>query len=458
MATFIAFILNLIGFGVIAMILVQGFLKRVDFISYRNLYLLGYLLFQVFSGSMVISSENVGAYVLENPRKAYTTFLVYTIVYLAIYLLSYHKLNLVGWAAGAVSPKRNYVVNDWLFLMSAVGVVGLGLAGRFGLGALPVFNHIFSLVPIAPLACAIVGWVWGGRRFNLFVLLAGGMIVIVCLFLTTGMYGRRPLVASFMALLCGAYFRMRLTMSLKAIALYLTPIVLGMIFTVGAFTLARGMIRHGGTHQVVIQKVLSTDFSSAFTKVADGSPDAAGTLWVLDAFPQRIEPKPFFSFKYMIYHPVPRKFWEDNLEYLLGPKPIPLSLEMAVLSRMKGVAWGSITLPPGVLGYARAEGGFLTLIAYALFFGQFCRFFDEIIRRNPGNPFMLLAVICSLGELIGLARGDIAVFTNFIFLGFIGDYLILLLIRLFIGVPQEKGRPFSYSYPPGSTYAVPNYR
>src|SRR5690606_14334332 len=115
---------------------------------------------------------------------------------------------------------------------------------------------------------------------------------------------------------------------------------------------------------------------------------------------------------------VPRELW-NRYEDQLGPKPVPLSLLVAPQSRLPGVTYGKITLPPGVLGYARAEGGFYALLIYGVFFGQFTRFFDEIVRQNYTNPFLVLAVGCALGDLIGLARGDLAIFANFNWLGFL---------------------------------------
>src|SRR5690606_26951294 len=132
------------------------------------------------------------------------------------------------------------------------------------------------------------------------------------------------------------YFRMRLTMTLKAMAVYLIPIVLGMVFVVGSFSIVRGLYRDGATPVTLIRSLLSTRFSSAVDKVTERSPDAAATLWAIDAYPRRIQQRPLFSLKYMIYHPIPRDFWDENLIDLLGPKPVPLALEVAELARIKG--------------------------------------------------------------------------------------------------------------------------
>jgi hypothetical protein len=70
---------------------------------------------------------------------------------------------------------------------------------------------------------------------------------------------------------------------------------------------------------------------------------------------------------------------------------------------------------------------------YALFFGQFTRFFDELIRRDPTNPFIIIPVGCATGQFVGLARGDLAIFTNLAIIGFISSYLLLYITSLAFG-------------------------
>jgi hypothetical protein len=86
-----------------------------------------------------------------------------------------------------------------------------------------------------------------------------------------------------------------------------------------------------------------------------------------------------------------------------------------------------------VVGYAAAEGGFYALIIYALFFGQFTRFFDDLITLNPGNPFIILSVGCATGHFLGLARGDIAIFANVALVSFLSTYVLMVLSNAALG-------------------------
>src|SRR5690606_430190 len=148
-------------------------------------------------------------------------------------------------------------------------------------------------------------------------------------------------------------------------------------------------------------------------------------LWMVEKFPREVRYEHLFTFRYMAYWFVPRMLWED--------KPEPLSTKVAHLAKLRGVNRDAITIPPGVVGYAAAEGGFYALVLYALFFGQFTRFFDELITLNPHNPFIILPVGCATGQFLGLARGEIAIFTNLAIVGFALTFLLIYLTSLAFG-------------------------
>jgi hypothetical protein len=212
------------------------------------------------------------------------------------------------------------------------------------------------------------------------------------------------------------------------------------MYLVGGWTKARRVVRFEGRAMDAIRQMLDTPPAEAFAAVLEGSHDSRLTLWALDAYPERHERRHLFSFRYMFYHPIPRRFWED--------KPVPLSKDVARLANLKGVNVGAITLPPCVTGYAHAEGGLYALFLYALFFGQFTRFFDEVLRRNPGMPFVILAAGCALGDLVGLARGDIAIMTNRISIGFLTIWFLFLIARSIIARTPAA---------PSQAYMAPRY-
>ena len=85
------------------------------------------------------------------------------------------------------------------------------------------------------------------------------------------------------------------------------------------------------------------------------------------------------------------------------------------------------------------------MIVYALFFGQYMKFFDQLIRMSPGNVFVILPVGCATGQVLGLARGDIAIFANLMILAFISTYVFLYIANKVFG--QDARPTFWHAWP-----------
>lgn len=405
----------------------QGLSRRVELMSFRNIYLAGFIIFQLLSCANVITNEDFGIYRIENQKDALELFFLYAILFLACFFISYHWLKIARWVASWFRPKQPLEANDWTLLMVAVGFLALGLILRFvGIGS-PLFRYFFFIVPGLPAACAIVGWVWGGRRFNIAVVSIGSLIFgISALVSIWGTAGRRPVISAGLALAWGAYYRLRGKLNLRKVLVYSLPFLLITVHFGGAFSLHR-------SHQErdpldILKRTIATSPLDSIPHVLAGSPDAQATIWALDAYPERHEVRNLFSFRYIVYHSIPRILWPT--------KPVPLSKKVAKIANIKGVNQDVITLPPCVIGYAHAEGGLYALVLYAFFFGQFCQFFDEIIRQNPSNPFLILATGCVLGDVIGLPRGDIAIMANLNILGFLFVWFCFLIARQVIGRRQ----------------------
>jgi hypothetical protein len=137
-------------------------------------------------------------------------------------------------------------------------------------------------------------------------------------------------------------------------------------------------------------------------------------MWTIENYPERFQGGPFQTITYTFTHNIPRAIWEG--------KPEPLSKEIAANADVEGVDQGKITIPPGIVGYAAAEGGLIALLAYAAFFATILRYFDELVRRNPYTPLVVLPVACQLGQIIGLFRGDPSLFINVYVYSFVGCY------------------------------------
>lgn len=417
----------------ILIMIYQGLARRVELLSYRNIYLAGFIIFQLLSCANIISRDEYGPYPIENKKDALELFFLYSILFLACFFISYHWLKLARWCASRFKPKQPLESSDWTLLMVGVALLSLGLFLRFVGTGVPLLRYFYFTIPGIPAACAVVGWVWAGRRFNVAVVTVGAAIFsISALTAVWATAGRRPIISVCLALAWGAYYRLRGKLNLRKVLVWSVPFLLVTLHFGGAFSMHRS--HHSTDHAEILKKTLTTSPLRSIPHVLAGSPDAQATLWALDAYPDRHEMHHLFSLRYLVYHSVPRALWPD--------KPEPLSRKVSRLARIKGVNHKVITLPPSVMGYAHAEGGFYALVIYAFFFGQFCRFFDEIIRQNPGNPFLIIPTGCVLGDLIGLPRGDIAIMANVNILGFLIIWFFFLIARQVIGRRQAAQRMY----------------
>ena len=331
--------------GLVLLMIYQGVRRRVDLLSFRNIYLSGFIFFLLISCSTAITTDDYGPLRIDNIRGALRLFLFYVLVYLCFFLISYHWLKLARWGASKFKPKHTFVASDWMLLLVSFGFFGLGVFLRFFAHYVPLMPYFAGFVPALPAACALVGWVWGGRRFNLAVLTMGGFIVAASIFLGIyGIAGRRPLIEISLAFAWGAYHRMRGNVNIVRLLMWSVPILLVAVHLLGAFTIHRTHHRAIQEAHSVAMKVLSTSPVDSFGRILKGHNDATFALWTMDAYPNRFDQRHLFSFRYMIYHPIPRALWPD--------KPSPLSKYVARYAGKDRVNLDLITLPPCVTGYA----------------------------------------------------------------------------------------------------------
>lgn len=117
---------------------------------------------------------------------------------------------------------------------------------------------------------------------------------------------------------------------------------------------------------------------------------------------ERIQPtEPFFVFKYVLLHPVPRAWWPS--------KPMGLGYTLPI-----DIGWvrknGPITIGPGIIGHCYQEGGMIFIVFYGVIFAVIMRCFDTMLSRDPGNPYLMSILGSCSGHLIGLLRGDVGLF------------------------------------------------
>ena len=421
------------------MMIAQGMSRRVDLFSVRNIYLAGFIVYQVVSPVTALSSGNFFGFRIVDPVASAKWFLIFAYVYIAIYLLSYHWIPFTRWLASKF-PGGNAEASDSMLTGLAISLIVASLVARVVGLQVPLLRGLSINVSVAfaAAACAITGWIWGHRRLNPAVLLVVAFVVSISMVIAmTGFYSRRPLISVLAGFAWGAYYRWARNLTPSRLLFATVPLIIGAALVVSAFTAVRWQMFQGGEGRITFTQMRGANIGQGSSDLVSGQSTGAIGFWVMEKYPAEIDYQPLFSLRYMAYYFIPRMLWEE--------KPNSLSNDVATLARLRGVNRKLITLPPGVIGYAGAEGGFYAIVIYALFFGQFTRFFDELIRLNPTNPFIILSVGCTTGQFLGLARGDMSIFANLAIIGFISTYLILYVTSLAFG--RSRTAPAATPWP-----------
>jgi len=430
----------LLGAVAAVMILKQSLSRKVELFSVRNLYLVGFVVYHVVGPVKSLSSQHFFGFNVMNPESTSSVLLLYVWVYFIVYLFSYHWLKPVRWLAAKASG-IHAEAPDSMLMMMAVALVAVGVPMRLFGHLLPIVGAAMVNVALAlaALGCAAAGWVWSERKFNPFVISLTLAILAGCIGISVfQIFGRRPLVGVLFGFAWGAYYRWARYVAPAKLILYMIPMMAAASLVISAYTAIRSETSRDRTSNVssIFSAMVRADVKKGSEGLASGQSCGAAMMWVLEQYPHNIKPEPLFSLQYMAMYFVPRQIWPG--------KPEPLSTKIANLAKIRGVDRDKITLPPGVVGYAAAEGGMYALVIYALFFGQFTRFFDELVRLNPFNPFYILPSGCVIGQFLGLARGDIASFTAIIIVSFVATMILMFFAKLLFG---KQASAANYSVP-----------
>ncbi|MBU6414333.1 MAG: oligosaccharide repeat unit polymerase [Planctomycetes bacterium] len=120
------------------------------------------------------------------------------------------------------------------------------------------------------------------------------------------------------------------------------------------------------------------------------------TLYIMENYPSTQALDPFNGLIFFVTNPIPRFLWEN--------KPIALGVN---LQQQFGI---NANLGPGIIGHGWSEGLWIGVAGYALFFGLLCGIIDRALKNNAANPFFMSVFGSSLGNVIGLPRGETSLF------------------------------------------------
>jgi hypothetical protein len=424
----LALILVLLG------VLARNTLKRNwDLMSWRNLFLLGFIHFYLLGAYLVASGGLSDAQpVTRVVSGSWGPLAAAITLFLPLFLLA------AAWGSrrahlAALLPKVELPVTTPAVLGAAAVLAGSALVFT-----IPFFSY-FGLIAgnlrgqLAGCATGLATYFLIARRFNpvaWFVFL--GTLGLCLLIATAGTAGRRMMLGVMLAVPWMFYFatwRYRgATSNLSRVAVFFVIGVLGLIiytpFRDVGNAVARGfnerttvsrraeqlteILTHPTIEPEAIQGILYTDTVPI-------------TLWVLDNYPGVYPYEPLRGAKWFVVNPIPRFLWAE--------KPNALGWDLArALHTVE-----NFTLGPGVITHGWVEGGFFGVAGYAIFFGVLVGLIDRALADRATNPFFVAAIGANLGNVIALPRGDTPLFLIQIAGGVIASFVLLGVLKIVFG-------------------------
>jgi len=403
---------------------------RRDLATFYNLFLLGSL---VFVGLSAINTATGMRHFMNYDQATYLWFMAGVAVFYTTFLLAYHTLKFPRRWAGrwlrkwpGVSPSVLAFILPLCLLFSLAKISPVPIPGLAQASAI-----IGGKTVAIGLVLAFIAW-WQQRMNPILLALLVGYVIFGLLLAVYGGTGRRELISVLLAVPLAAYwihfryYRPRKTLTLALFA------GLALTLLVGGYTNIRRSI---GDHQSLTGVVeLVTTIPSQVTQIdytrlmGQNATEASLLSIHLYRVSDRLEPQPFHSLVYILVNPIPRRYWPD--------KPVGLGYSLPKDAGANTRAtWG-----PGIVGHGFHEGGLMMLVFYGALAGAAMRFADELLVRQPSNPYILGILAGCSSQIFGWPRGDIGTFTLQIIAVVLAGLLIAWAGRLFFGTSQYYPR------------------
>ncbi|RME61142.1 hypothetical protein D6779_00645, partial [Candidatus Parcubacteria bacterium] len=142
----------------------QYYRNQQDLLCLRNIFLLGFIIFQLVSAAIPLLTGRFDVFRVVDPGAAGIEFAAMATVYLLIFMVMYRwGIGVRGLARRLSSSVRNPPSGTFLLFMSAVFVI-LSAILRFAV-LIPYVGIVSNIVGVgfASAAAGLVGWVWGRR-------------------------------------------------------------------------------------------------------------------------------------------------------------------------------------------------------------------------------------------------------------------------------------------------------
>jgi len=401
---------------------------KKDLLCIRNFFLLGFIVFQLTSATIPLITQDTRPYMLRDLTGTAAMYAVWSTIFVVVFLLTSAK----GWVARPLArwmPTTHVIPSVPMMLVLAFVLTAAAVVLHQVVVYVPLIGVVgdYFAIAFAAIACGLVGWVWAPRLMNPLV------VAIVCVIVlanaanvVTGSFGRRQLIAVAGGLVWGMYYSHWRYLPVRKIIGPITAVAAVPVIALALYTSVRSSKEHDRSATEHVQAMKSQgDVKSGLIMLLDGQGTALKSMWLMENHPENFEHRHLFIIRYAVIFPIPRSVWAD--------KPDPLSTKIANMAMRRQVNRDRLTIGPGIVGHAAAEGGFYALIVYAVLMGMIVRFLDELVLKNPYTPFVVLPVGCALGQVLGMPRGETSVFMFILLFSVVGSYLVMQILVKMIG-------------------------
>jgi hypothetical protein len=424
------------------LILLPYWFRRADLITAWNVFLLGSIVFVGTAGLMSGYRPDVFR-ILEYRREDYEHYMLGVVTFHSVLIAVYYLFRLPGRIGGKVLQTWPPDTVPVLFLMLTLTLVfAMTAVVPHSIPGLSQFLFQVGNKGI-PIGVVLAFIAWYKQRSNLPMLL----VFLGVAFLAAGYAvmlggGRRTLIAMLAAVPVSLYWIQLRKLRPAVNLLILGACGVALAAVVGAYSMVRHFDRRG--------EMVERSFAQSLQAVANirnrlfdfeiepllGQNAAQFSLAAIHLYTEDHEPAPFHSLKFVALNWIPRAIWQDK------PEGLGRILPREAGSRSRAT-WG-----PGIIGHGFHEGGLHMLAFYALLVGAALRFWDELLKKQPNNPYILGAFAAMFGHLFGWTRGDIGTFT----IQIVGCVMAMLMLNiigrvLFGGVRSRTPDSYAVYWP-----------
>lgn len=421
MASLIAVILVFLAIFLLALMFLQGMAGTVEFLSVRNFFLLGFIVFQLVSAALGITGPPTRDFGLVGMPGTAMIYLFMVTLFLGLFFLAYNRGWIVNWLARHI-PVGTAEPAAASMLTLAFVFLGVGVFFRVVLIQLPIVAPAFFMMGSGLLAVAagMAAWVWAGRMFNpILAIAAFGITAIALAGVLHTDFGRRAILGVVGCFGWGAYHGYWKHLGPKAVVMRLGGAGLAALVLIAAFTAARDSSNRDRSLGQAVSAVRGANVKEGVRLLLSGQDAGRNSMWLIENYPSRYPYDTLHTGRYFLTLGIPREFYENKPE-ALGRTAVG----QANADRKRA---SNYSIGPGIIGHIATDNPFLALPIYAIFGGLFIGLLDRLIRLHPTNPFVVLPIGTTLGQFVGLARGETGLFLFQAVLGIAAAWVLMFM-------------------------------